>query len=94
MLLVHPLHNASLELSFSICLDKNRSTFICGIHPEFPEPNETERNLLLQLRTMEHRRLREIVEVSILNQSPKRVSLKGEVKPAISADALVPSRSD
>lgn len=56
----------------------------------YPKPKKTEGNLLLQLRMVEHRRLREIEEVSILNQSPKRVSLRGLVKPAISADALVP----
>lgn len=41
---------------------------------------KTDRNLLLQLRMMEHRRLRVIEDVSILNQSPKRVSLRGRSK--------------
>ena len=47
---------------------------------ESPKAKKTETNLLLQLRTMEHRRLRYIEEVSILNQSSKRVSLRGQNK--------------
>lgn len=47
---------------------------------EYPKPKKTEINLLLQLCMMEHRRLRKIEEVSILNQSRKRVSLRGRSK--------------
>lgn len=54
------------------------------------KPKKKKANLLLQFRMIEDRRLRVIEEVSILNQSPKRVSLRAKVKPAISADALVP----
>lgn len=47
---------------------------------KYPKSKETEINLLLQVLMVELRRLRERKEVSILNQSPKRVSLRGRSK--------------